>query len=476
MKLRFMGAGFILGGRPCSGYPVLQDDTGRVVEIVADYFAFRALRRGASSGTLRNEAYVLLDWWRMLERNCSWDEATDSELERWAGQCDDRGLTPARTVRRVGVVHAFYVAARRHFGAPERLVQLEADVQSGTPRQLSSQLRHSGRRGDIPALGPAYRPRTVTKRPGRPTPEPDEVQRVLDALLEGPHRSDYVGIRDCLLAGWMEQCGLRREGAVGVGPGALARALATEGVRDDDGPYDLVAGTDAAHIQDAVFAGLRRLRQMRRSHVFVSVTEKRRKTRSVPVPLGFLEINLQFLWEPWTEAVAALRASRPDYAPPDRLFLSLKTGRALLPGSAGDIVKDAFSSAGVDGSGHRLRAAFALRVVKTAYLEQRARHGRFWDPAAVLLYAAEVLGHENMETLRPYLNAIVREGIRLQGEPILIQDHQAAAIFRSLANAVNQGRDGVLASLASVLRGHGLVPEPELDTLERLAKALGVAG
>ena len=92
-----------------------------------------------------------------------------------------------------------------------------------------------------------------------------------------------------------------------------------------------------------------------------------------------------------------------------QVWLSTKTGRALSAVAIGDIVKRAFLAIGVKGSGHRLRAFYACQLVLRLYNEARSDHGAAWDASQVLLLEAEVLGHNRPETLRPYLNRVLRQ-------------------------------------------------------------------
>jgi hypothetical protein len=81
----FASADFYINGERRAGHPMISDGRGKVVGVLADYFQERTEWDGPSDGTLRDEAYILRDFWEYLERReLDWRDTTDDVLRDWA--------------------------------------------------------------------------------------------------------------------------------------------------------------------------------------------------------------------------------------------------------------------------------------------------------------------------------------------------------------------------------------------------------
>jgi hypothetical protein len=109
-------------------------------------------------------------------------------------------------------------------------------------------------------------------------------------------------------------------------------------------------------------------------------------------------------------------------------------------------MKELFRRADVAGSGHRLRATFAEDIVRDLYLRDRARHGQHYNVDAILMLAAEYLGHSDPESLRHYINNILKQERALEGEPVVFPE-QDAPIMRVIAQALAEDGADVLRTL-----------------------------
>jgi hypothetical protein len=186
----------------------------------------------------------------------------------------------------------------------------------------------------------------------------------------------------------------------------------------------------------------------------------------VPVPLDLFEHLLFYIWSARAELVATLFRRRRNYKAHDALFLSLKTGKGLKRKSIGNLVNATFIKLHIPGSAHRLRAAFAESVVRDCYLRARGAHGNVWDRNAVLLEAAEALGHKSTRSLRYYLNRIIREFEIVQGEAILLTSPSHAEVLRKLVSAVNNDDVAVVMDLYAIHAKHKLASSPRTDRNE----------
>jgi DNA polymerase III gamma/tau subunit len=102
-------------------------------------------------------------------------------------------------------------------------------------------------------------------------------------------------------------------------------------------------------------------------------------------------------------------------------------------------VKTAFNTLEIDASGHRLRAYFLTELVRDLYLTARAAHGRMFDARTILDQAAEIAGHADPTSLKPYLSRVMKEDTFRPGETVLVEDPDDAAMLRTLADALSTG-------------------------------------
>jgi len=93
---------------------------------------------------------------------------------------------------------------------------------------------------------------------------------------------------------------------------------------------------------------------------------------------------------------------------PPQVLLSFKTKAAMTAGAVGDIMKGAFKSLDIEGSGHRLRAHYATMTAARLWDECFAMNGYRFDQTVVnmpLDRLAEALGHSKVTTtVRFYLD------------------------------------------------------------------------
>jgi hypothetical protein len=226
----------------------------------------------------------------------------------------------------------------------------------------------------------------------------------------------------------MHRAGLRRAGVAAITLPILAAGLAREGIWEVKTrvSYDLEAVSRDGAKQQTILTQLSSLAETQREKVFVQITEKRRRTRDVGIPIELFQHLLVYIW---TERKALMErlSRRKAHKGSDSLFCSLKTGTGLNAKSIGNLINNVFRLLKISGSAHRLRAAYAENVVRDAYLRARSIHGRACDANSVPLEAAEALGHKRTQTLRPYLHRILRENNLTKGEPILVSSSSGDA-------------------------------------------------
>jgi hypothetical protein len=257
----------------------------------------------------------------------------------------------------------------------------------------------------------------------------------------------------------------------------LGQALLEEGIYELDRfgkriPIDLISIAKDFAARDVVERHLYDMMERQRSNLFVLVTEKKAVTRNVAVPIAFFLENLSFVWEQRQIFIGNFAGSRPAWRDPGALIPSMKTGGCLRPNSVGNLLKTAFNSSDIKGSGHRLRASFAEELMRDAYYRARAAHGRNWDPQTILFLVAEALGHRDLDSLTHYLNQVIREDQLVEGNPVFVADRKQWLNVRALVDHLNSGNRDASIELTSLLARLGIEPEPDIDSLEGVRERL----
>lgn len=217
-----------------------------------------------------------------------------------------------------------------------------------------------------------------------------------------------------------------------------------------------LAGLDAvatmAGERDRIIAALTELETRHRRNLFVTVVEKGRKQRVVPLPIRLMRsLLVEWVWDHRARFIAERRERVPTYVPPAALWLSRKTGKGMTMGAIANEVKAAFNALDIDASGHRLRAYFLTELVRDLYMTARAAHGRMFDARTILDQAAEIAGHADPASLKPYLSRVMKEDTFRPGDAVLVEDADDAAMFRALADALASGDARVQGPMRKML-------------------------
>ena len=436
--LRKAPSDFVLNGTKRPNHPYLLSPSNEIFMPTADYFARRALFNSVAEGTLLDEAYILCGWLNFLNGiNHSWKEVSDRLILQYTRVLERRRANKARIQRSADLIFRFYW-----------IMQNDLKLISGImidPRNVTADAVSTPVSAFISANGAIegkFQYTTVPKGRRRPTPDNDQVESILDRLLN--RLNIERGQCYWLAASLMFRSGLRSEGVASINLRMISAALAAEGIKTNAGKnFDLAVTSTDYEAQDVILAGIQRLKRAGRTKLFILVVEKSRPARDVGVPIELFEQILTYIW---SERPASLLGKRSD-----ALFLSQKTGEALIRTSLAAEIDKAFKALDVRGSPHRLRAAFAEKVVQECYLRARAQHGSGWDRDAVLLEAAEALGHASTRHLRHYLNRIIREENLIKGEPVMVTAPQEMGVLKRLVKAINDGDEGIARKLREIV-------------------------
>jgi hypothetical protein len=145
---------------------------------------------------------------------------------------------------------------------------------------------------------------------------------------------------------------------------------------------------------------------------------------------------------------------RGRYQAPATVFLSEKTGQALIFRAITNLFREGFQKAEVRGSGHRMRARYLTNLVQHYYDEAFAKHGNSISFDIVLLKAAEAAGHLHPSSLRPYLNLVRKRSLTTQdGEKFRYFKQRLLSVERDLDAKLSQLQSiALIAELANSIR------------------------
>jgi integrase len=349
---------------------------------------------------MRDEAYVLREWWEyLLRRGIRWDEAVDQTMKDWRAIASDaEKIAETRIARRLEVVFTFYSKIHKALQNKAPLVGETLGI-TGVSKNGLLVWTCAGRRG------------RGAKR--RQTPRTDAVRLILEKLRK-KGATEPVRERNWLIGRCGSEAGLRREEIANLEISGIALALEQENIhgpswtaasgiskREFMAKWLIGAGKDAA-LQREILDKLEILRVKELQYLFVDVKGKGRKIREAPFPISFIRdllvVNIWGMRPIIMEKRSTRRSCSPDK---EFLFLSEKTGDRLTPGAIGDLLKWAFRAVGIKGSGHRLRAHFATMYAAALWAELFANNGFRWDQTiynTVLDRVAEALGHAKVTT------------------------------------------------------------------------------
>ncbi|WP_262030461.1 hypothetical protein [Microvirga sp. Mcv34] len=444
-RMIFAPDDFQWSGERAPGLPIICERDGSVSEPLLRFFGWSFRYKRTAISSMRDEAYILREWWAYLEgRGCRWDEVDDQVMIDWrewmkevrerlkeankklgADARRDKDLLSDRRIgRKLSTLFTFYESA-----AEAMLLDREL-VGANGPITYRAADRGKGRGGaSIPPQATAYGSVRVwrcaepsgRKATKRPTPDDMGVASVL-AHLRSSAEGPALGDRNWLIGRTEAEAGLRRDEVARFSVLALEAGLAKEGIKVPKpenraeavraGWQPQFAGLDAvanwAEGRQAVLDGLERLERRRRTNIYIAVTGKGNVTREVPFPIDLVRDLVTIgIWSVRRDQL--LRWSNALEPPgPAEIFLSEKTRGPLEADAIGNLLKHAFSKCDVQGSGHRLRAYFATKLAERLWAEAFADNGFRWDQRVenfVLDRVAEALGHAKpTTTCRHYLD------------------------------------------------------------------------
>lgn len=474
------------------GFPLLHLPDGTLCELAFSVFDWLHDVRRLSVGTLKRLAFDLRQWLAFcLRRGWDVEEPDDERLAAWraflmdsSGAGLDAGLAEKKVARIFGMYVNLHCAmpVGRH-GARASVIRVIKDRTPAT--DLLEVLCNDGTvepAAGIPEVdegcsadrltarrvGTGLRwTRAAKRKPGglpRPIPTERQARDVLTRLRSGVAGEGAAGYpahlaeRDWLIGRAMQGAGCRAVECSRLGLDAISAMLRADGLPSGvaapagEHPLDALAADPAGW--RALSDGLERLEAAGRRTMSLPITGKNGKSRLAPVGLDLVRDLLQVgVASARPAQIAAWRAAGWRGALPAELFVSDKTKGGLREGSISDLLRQAFGTAPpIPGSGHRLRALYAVTAAIRIFGDCLARFGGETSSALVEAAHAELaaaLGHSSISTTVTFYLDMARV---FHGQGLKQRDRVLSIIQREAANAPDRLTDAKLLVLGKTVR------------------------
>lgn len=378
-----------INDQPWPGIPTLVWRDG-IDEPASDWFRALSIDYGVAPSSTKEYAKILRPFLRFCRaRKRTWESVDDKFLITWREYMHrSLGISSTRVNSALKVIFAFY-----RWAEEKRRIRYRVGIYSQD--ELPESLRHNtfpisakksfskGRHGRV--FGSWTTPLTITNTPVesrvRHTPTEDEIRTLHEITVER-----VQGERDSLMLSWAEETGSRRAEFLRICKSHMPTNDAIAELIEKDEPF------------------------------IVYIKRKGGSTKPINVPIDLVLRTQDFIEFGRSEIVEQCRKELVGYCEPDEVFLSSKTGMALHPDSVTSIGRRTFQQAGIKRANvHRLRARYAVRIIET--LVDALFDGQVIGPDSswietILIKAAEMMGHADPRSLRPYLTYVLNRRIQ----------------------------------------------------------------
>lgn len=383
------------------------DQNFGVFEPASVYLRELLFYRSLSAGTLYDVAGIICKWVNYVDSQAkSWDEATSWDLLGWVKQTGTAGEVDSnRRTRIYGVIFRWlrFLAGRQIGGDRVRLLAASLSDDPINVSQISTESRFKVGLGSK-----IYEPTYI--------PSDEEASRVLEELAGDG--DTFLRERNWLIAKTLESTGLRAMGVTAMSCETVAQLLRSRGVISTQ-PIESLALDQQGRAR--VRKGLNDLRRQGVEKLYVQITEKGQRTRFVGFPISLISMILDYIW-------GARHAFARSRVCGQSLWLSHKTGLGLTTGTIKDFIKKGFLDAKVSqGSAHSFRGLYLTRTAETLVADAIEKFGVNFDSSAILLILAEIAGHKDPKTLKPYIKQARIAAVRARQLPPTISRDESAA-------------------------------------------------
>lgn len=344
--------------------------------------------KSSHSKTVRGMAYIIIDWCNYLRgHGLWWYQATDQHYIEWM---KSQKFGRKRLGRKNRVVWRWYKYLNEHGEYKHLALSVFESISSPTDAATFGKPRYS------PPLEGGGERDSEKERKSKTFISDETVDTLVNDIANLP--DSFSNERDGLIVNYEKECGLRAIGISDIRVSSFSAALAKVGIIPKHGNILKYSMDKAGRAQ--VRRKVAELAEFGSRGVQINVVEKFGKSRDVTLNFDVIHQTLDFLWKHHTRWQ---KKGASSYRPNAHLFLSLKTGEGLLASTVSDIVKKRFNNSNLNGSGHDLRRfRITQRAIELAQTNKKA--GNLFDGTAIEVALADEFGHDNFETMRPYVN------------------------------------------------------------------------
>lgn len=418
-------AGLMWRNEDMSGIPRIRSVDGSIFEPTLRYFAYCWLNKlFKAKSSMQPDSYSLREWLCYITNlGYDWVSAGTDDVMRsfrssFAERVEEGELAAAQVELKLDHIFSFYQRIKRAmpFIGEEQMPQFVGHPESLAPittRRAGGAVRWSGWN------------KIGRKAPNRPTPDDEEVARILEhlraAAMERSNGTWEQELRICAAErNWLVACcearaGLRAKETASLSLQKIAEALAKLKIVNfsigrwrsplQSNPLNDAVGDQ--ELQALVRQGLERHAARGHTTINIVVKTKARPERSVEFPIDLVIDLLEIaVWKVRKALFERWAADGKVDLDDDAIFLSSTgNGTRLAIKSITDIVKDAFNALFIGGSGHRLRAYYFTEMAWLLWTQELATAGYRSDVAitnTVLNRLADLAGHKTPGTMEQY--------------------------------------------------------------------------
>ncbi len=359
--------------------------------------------RNSNAKTIMATGYIIIEWCNFVRQKKT--EWTDADPEVYLEWLSLQRFTKGRISRKNSVIWRWYRYLSRNPLYKDQAEPFFQEISSPTKTEEYGKPRYVAQRQieDTDTKNKKARQKKIISD--------ESVEALVDGIVS--LGSSFKHVRDSLIVDFERLCGLRAGGVSDIKISAVSNGLSH--IRAIPPRGNILSYSHCKETQANIRRRLDTISELGGKGVIIRVTEKNTKTRDVMLSVELVHRVLDFIWEfskNWKRADVGWQRTDPH------LFISLKSGAAMLPGSRSDIVKGYFVRFGISGSGHDLRkhriTARALELVR-----ETKKHGGLFDGTAIELILADEFGHKNFSTMKPYVDfARVVEAIGGEAEAV----------------------------------------------------------
>lgn len=383
-KLLTTDSSFVVSGATYQDTPILVDAYGDIIEAPSKWLIYLRTMHTAR-GSVLQYGNALCSFWRYLQQVARkhWSQVDDTLLQCWrnwmlASVSREHMHKRKRTINnKLCVVLNYYQWCQEH-GYVKDVIGVTPAGEAPYPIRLVGIDNKSRQRVHSPLL---YKER---RSPRLPVPTSDEVD-LLYIHLSGPNPADE---RNVLLARWALDSGMRESEILDRTVSELPTLAQCQALKEADRMYWMpIVGKGESRRLVPVTADV-----LLETHAFVTTVEV-----TAPCPRDLM------------------LKQREKKSKLDKIFLSATRGEPLRRESVSHIFSQAFLL--VTGRPdrrslhfHRLRARFASKLVQelaTQNIEEERSIHDSDEQKLILERAADILGHQDLESLRYYLNTFI---------------------------------------------------------------------